>query len=102
MEERICPFCSSSMIEYEGDLLYHCKTCGNYIAENEFESETPSKKLYFVDMDIFVDLKCTHTQLTDEEWIRHSEFVYDSIEEYCNDFNNECTPSDARYYVRYI
>ena len=102
MEERLCPFCSSAMIEYEGDSLYHCKTCGNYIAENEFGSETHSKKLYFLNIDILDDLECTYTQLTDEEWIRHSEFVYDSIGEYCADFNIECAPSDTHYYVRYI
>lgn len=60
------------------------------------------KKLYFLNMDILDDLQCIHTQLTDEEWIKHSEFVYDSIEEYCADFNIECVPSDTCYYARYI
>lgn len=98
MEERLCPFCGSAMIEYEGDSLYHCKTCGNYIAENEFESEKPSKKLYFLNA---LDGKL-HTQLTDEEFIEKAEFVYDTIEEFVADFNSEMSPSENQYYCRYI
>ena len=102
MEERFCPFCSnSSMIEYEGDSLYHCKTCGNYIAENEFESETPSKKLYFINVDDLDDGR-HHTELTDEEYIEKAEFVYDTIEEFVADFNSEMSPSEIQYFCRYI
>ena len=101
MEERLCPFCSSSMIEYEGDSLYHCKTCGNYIAEDEFKSETPSKKLYFLNIDILDDGR-HHSELTDEEWKMHSEVVYDTIEEFCADYNSEMVPYDGQYFVRYI
>lgn len=100
MEERLCPFCSSSMIEYEGDSLYHCNDCGNYIAENEFKSETSSKKLYFLNIDVLVDK--LHTQLTDEEFIEKAEFVYDTIEEFIADFNSEMSPSENQYYCRYI
>lgn len=61
------------------------------------------KKLYFLNIDILDDFENINpSKLTDEEWIRHSEFVYDSIEEYCADFNTECTPSYTQYYVRYI
>jgi hypothetical protein len=88
------------MIEYEGDSLYHCNTCGNYIAENEFESEKPSKKLYFINIDALVDK--LHTQLTDEEFIEKAEFVYDTIEEFVADFNSEMSPSEIQYYCRYI
>ena len=102
MEERFCPFCGSAMIGYEGDSLYHCLTCGNYIAESEFkfESEKPSKKLYFINVDVLVDK--LHTQLTDEEFIEKAEFVYDTIEEFIADFNSEMSPSEIQYYCRYI
>lgn len=101
MEERLCPFCSSSMIEYEGDSLYHCKTCGNYIVESEFKSETPSKKLYFINVDVLDDGR-HHTELTDEEYIAKAEFVYDTIEEFVADFNSEMSPSEIQYFCRYI
>lgn len=101
MEERLCPFCSSSMIEYEGDSLYHCKTCGNFIAENEFKTETPSKKLYFINIDVLDDGR-HHTELTDEEFVEKAEFVYDTIEEFVADFNSEVSPSEIQYFCRYI
>lgn len=103
MEERLCPFCSSSMIEYEGDSLYHCNDCGNYIAENEFipDLELPSKKLYFLNVNVLDDGR-HHTELTDEEFIEKAEFVYDTIEEFVADFNSEMSPSENQYYCRYI
>lgn len=101
MEEKLCPYCSSSMIEYERDSLYHCKTCGNFIAENEFENETPSKKLYFINIDVLDDGR-HHTELTDEEFVEKAEFVYDTIEEFVADFNSEVSPSEIQYFCRYI
>ena len=103
MGERLCPFCSSSMTEYEGDSLYHCNDCGNYIAENEFnlDLELPSKKLYFLNVDVLDDGR-HHTELTDEEFIEKAEFVYDTIEEFVADFNSEMSPSEIQYYCRYI
>ena len=101
MEERLCPYCSSSMIEYEGDSLYHCNICGNYIAENEFENETPSKKLHFINVHVLDDGR-HHTELTDEEFIEKAEFVYDTIEEFVADFNSEMSPSEIQYFCRYI
>lgn len=103
MEERFCPFCGSAMIGYEGDSLYHCLTCGNYIAESEFkfESEKPSKKLYFINVDDLDDGR-HHTELTDEEYMAKAEFVYDTIEEFVADFNSEMSPSENQYFCRYI
>lgn len=104
MEERLCPFCSSSMIEYEGDSLYHCKTCGNYIAENEFENdvaEKEEKKLYFMHIDELDDDDRTHYELTDEEFKEKANFVY-TIPEYVADFNSEMAPTEVFYFCRYI
>ena len=104
MEERLCPYCSSADYNYEGDSLYHCNTCGNFIAENEFGidvAEKEEKKLYFINVDDLDDGR-HHTELTDEEYIEKAECVYDTIEEFVADFNCEMSPSEIQYFCRYI
>ena len=62
-----------------------------------------NKKLYFLNIDSLEDFEnIHHSNLTDEEWKMHSEIVYDTIEEFCADYNSEMAPYDGQYFVRYI
>ena len=59
------------------------------------------KKLYFVNVNRLNDEE-THATLSNEEFAKRAEIVYDSIESFIDDFNREMCPSDNIYYCRMI
>lgn len=64
-------------------------------------TENTQKKLYFLNIDKLEDEE-TYMSLSDEEFKKRSEISYDTIEEFIEDYNDECAPSDNLYYCRYI
>ena len=59
------------------------------------------KKLYFVNVNRLNDEE-THATLSNEEFAKRAEIVYDSIESFINDFNRGMCPSVEIYYCRMI
>ena len=59
------------------------------------------KKLYFINVDNLNDEE-TYATLSNEEFAKRAEIVYDSIESFIDDFNREMCPSDNIYYCRMI
>lgn len=59
------------------------------------------KKLYFFNLNEFKEDE-TLGEISDTDFKKRAEFVYDSVEEYLADFNSELSPSDSQYYARYI
>lgn len=59
------------------------------------------KKLYFLNVADFKESE-TLGEISDAEFKKRAEIVYDSVEEYLADFNSELSPSYSCYYVRYI
>jgi len=63
------------------------------------------KKLYYVNINDIdfdkLDIE-TFSDINDEDFKDLSSIVYGSIEEYVNDFNNEMSPLESEYIVRYI
>ena len=57
------------------------------------------KKLYFINADS-IDCTETHASLSNEEFKKKANIVYDSIESFIDDFNCEMCPSDNIYYCR--
>jgi hypothetical protein len=60
-----------------------------------------TKKLYFLDVSSLNDEE-THTSLSNEEFKKRAEIVYDSIDSFIDDFNREMCPSDNVYFCRMI
>ena len=66
-----------------------------------FSDEFPQEKaLYFMSVHKLNEDE-SHYELSDEEFIKRSEFCYTRIEDFCYDFNDEAAPSDCVYYSRY-
>ena len=59
------------------------------------------KKLYFVNVNRLNDEE-THAILSNEEFKKKANIVYDSIESFINDFNRGMCPSVEIYYCRMI
>ena len=59
------------------------------------------KKLYFINANS-IDCTETHASLSNEEFKKKANIVYDSIESFIDDFNREMCPSDNIYYCRMI
>lgn len=59
------------------------------------------KKLYFFNLNEFKENE-TLGEISDTDFKKRAEIVYDSVEEYLADFNSELSPSDGQYYARYI
>ena len=59
------------------------------------------KKLYFINVNNLNDEE-TYATLSNEEFAKRAEIVYDSIESFIDDFNREMCPSDNIYYCRMI
>ena len=59
------------------------------------------KKLYFVNVNRLNDEE-THAILSNEEFAKRAEIVYDSIESFIDDFNRGMCPSVEIYYCRMI
>ena len=57
------------------------------------------KKLYFLNVNNLNDEE-TYAMLSNEEFAKRAEIVYDSIESFIDDFNCEKGPSDNIYYCR--
>lgn len=57
------------------------------------------KKLYFINVNNLNDEE-TYATLSNEEFAKRAEIVYDSIESFIDDFNREMCPSDNIYYCR--
>lgn len=57
------------------------------------------KKLYFLNVNNLNDEE-TYATLSNEEFAKRAEIVYDSIESFIDDFNREMCPSDNIYYCR--
>ena len=57
------------------------------------------KKLYFLNVNRLNDEE-TYAILSNEEFAKRAEIVYDSIESFIDDFNCEMCPSDNIYYCR--
>ena len=60
-----------------------------------------AKKLYFLNANS-IDCTETHASLSNEEFAKRAEIVYDSIESFIEEFNSEMCPSDNVYYCRAI
>lgn len=69
--------------------------------EDEIEESETTKKLYFINVDVFDNDSRHHTELTDEEFKAKAEFAY-TVEEFVVDFNSEVSPSEIQYICRYI
>ena len=54
------------------------------------------KKLYFLNVNSLNDEE-THAMLSNEEFAKRAEIVYDSIESFIDGFNCEMCPSDNIY-----
>ena len=59
------------------------------------------KKLYFLNVGSLNGTE-TYASLSNEEFKKRAEIVYDTIESFIDDFNNEMCPSDNVYYCRMI
>ena len=59
------------------------------------------KKLYFINVDNLNDEE-TYATLSNEEFAKRAEIVYDSIESFIDDFNRGMCPSVEIYYCRMI
>ena len=59
------------------------------------------KKLYFLNVNSLYDGE-TYASLSNEEFAKRAEIVYDSIESFIEEFNSEMCPSDNVYYCRAI
>ena len=59
------------------------------------------KKLYFLNVNSLND-KETHAMLSNEEFAKRAEIVYDSIESFIDDFNRGKCPPIEIYYCRII
>ena len=59
------------------------------------------KKLYFLNAES-IDCKETHASLSNEEFAKRAEIVYDSIESFIDDFNRGKCPPIEIYYCRII
>ena len=58
-----------------------------------------AKKLYFLNVNSLYDGE-TYASLSNEEFKKKANIVYDSIESFIDDFNCEMCPSDNIYYCR--
>ena len=52
-----------------------------------------AKKLYFLNVNSLYDGE-TYASLSNEEFAKRAEIVYDSIESFIEEFNSEMCPSD--------
>ena len=59
------------------------------------------KKVYFLNAES-IDCKETHASLSNEEFAKRADIVYDSIESFIDDFNRGKCPPVEIYYCRII
>ena len=59
------------------------------------------KKVYFLNAES-IDCTEAHASLSNEEFAKRADIVYDSIESFIDDFNRGMCPSVEIYYCRMI